>query len=267
MNQIELLPETLPEWNRDQRGIPNALARSALFCVGNVRGKERRYFDRELIAATSGITLVYTGRELRQDDQDVFLQVLHMAKEQKLGEDIKFTAWSMILVLDWAKHIDSYERLSACMIRMKATALCLTVENRAGARMSFTGSLMGEFDWRETGSDEPLREWTVSLERKIVQLFAPDTYSLLNWRTRLDLPPLAQHLYSYYSTHKEPFPVGTELLHKISGSKIKELRKFRYELKAALALLVKNGFFLTAKIDPKTDLVHVIRSFDRRLLE
>lgn len=267
MNQIELLPESLPNWAQGLRGIPNALARSALFCVGNPRIKERRYFNGELIAATGGITLMYTGSELRQDDLDVFLQVLHLAKEQKLGENIQFTAWSMILAMGWAKHMESYQRLSACMIRMKATALCLTVESRTGSRMGFAGSLIGQFDWRETGSNEPLREWSVSLEQKIVLLFEPAAYSLLNWRTRLDLPPLAARLHSYYSTHREPFPVSTELLHKISGSKIKELRKFRYELRAALILLVTNGFFLEAHIDTKSDLVYVVRAFDRKLLE
>lgn len=266
-NQLELLSPSLPQWANDLRSIPNALARSALFCVGNVRKGERKYFDRELIAATGGITLIYTGTELRQDDQDVFLQVLHMAKEQQLGENIKFTAWSMILALGWAKNIDSYERLSVCMNRLKATALRLTVETRAGDRMSFTGSLMGEFDWRESGSNEPLREWTVSLEKNIVKLFAPDTYSLLNWRTRLDLPPLAKHLYSYYSTHTQPYPIKTDTLHKLTGSKIKELRKFRYELKAALILLVTSKFFLSAHIDPKSDLVHVVKAADKRRLE
>lgn len=265
--QLELLPDNLPAWTQDFRGLPNALARSALFNVSNLRKGERKYFDREEIASTQGIRLVYTGTELRQDDQDVFLQVLHMAKEQKLGENIKFTARSMIIALEWAIHSDSYERLSDSMNRLKATALRLTVENRAGDRMSFTGSLMGEFDWRETGSNEPLREWTVSLEKNIVKLFAPDAYSLLNWRTRLDLPPLAKYLHSFYSTHKEPFPHKVETLHKLTSSKIKELRKFRYELKGALQLLIDNGFFLSARIDPKSDLVYVEKATDRKRLE
>lgn len=265
--QLELLPDTLPQWPRDSRGIPNAIARSSLFNVANVRKGERRYFDKEEVASTKGITLVYTGAELRQNDLDVFLQVLHLAKEQKLGEDISFTAWSMILALGWSQSSDSYERLSDSMNRMKATALRLTVERPTGERMSFTGSLMGEFTWRETGSNEPLRLWTVSLERNIVKIFAPDAYSLLNWKTRLDLPPLAKFLHAFYSTHKTPFPHKVETLHKLTASKIKEVRKFRYELKGALALLVENGFLLSAKIDPKSDLVSVERKFDRRILE
>ena len=263
----EELPENLPAWHHDWRGIPNALARSALFNVSNLRSAERRHFNLAEIASTRGISLVYTGAELRQDDQDVFLQVLHLAKEQKLGENIRFTANSMILALGWTRNSESYERLAICMNRMKATALRLTIERPEGGRISYSGSLMGQFSWRETGSDDPLREWTVSLEENIVKLFAPDAYSLLHWQTRLSLPPLSKWLHAYYSTHRDPFPVKVETLHRLSASKIKELRKFRYELKAALALLVERGFFLSAHIDSKSDLVNVERAADRKRLE
>lgn len=247
--------------------MPNAIARSSLFNISSFRKGERTFYNKAEIASTGGISLVYTGSELRQDDLDVLLQVLHLAKEQKLGEDIKFTAHSMIVALRWTINPASYERLADCMNRMKATALRLTVENATGGRISFTGSLMGEFTWREVGSNDPLRLWTVSLERNIVKLFAPDAYSLLNWSTRLDLPPLAKWLHTFYSTHTNPFPHKTETLHKLTSSRIKEVRKFKVELKKALVLLVDCGFLLSARVDDKSGLVYVERKADRKLLE
>ena len=267
LNEISPIADQLPFWSQDFRGLPNALARSALFGVAHLRKGERKDFKRAELASTHGIRLVYTGEELRQDDEDVFLQVLHLAKEQQLGEDIKFTANSMIVALGWSRNSESYERLSICMNRMKATALVLTVDRPNGDRMSFTGSLLGEFSWREKGTSDPLREWVVSLEKNIVKLFAPDAYSLLNWKTRMDLPPLAKWLHSFYSTHKVPFPHKVETLHKLTASETKELRMFRSKLKTALALLVERGFFLTAHIDLKSDLVIVERAADRRRLE
>lgn len=266
-NTPENLPDNLPTWSPDFRGMPNAIARSSLFNVSSFRKGERAHFNKAEIASIQGITLVYTGSELRQDDLDVFLQVLHLAKEQKLGEDIKFTAHSMIVALKWTINPASYERLSDCMNRMKATALRMLVERPNGGRMSFTGSLMGEFAWREVGSNDPLRLWTVSLEKNIVKLFAPDAYSLLNWTTRLDLPPLAKWLHSFYSTHRSPFPYKVETLHTLTASKFKEVRKFKFELKKALALLVECGFFLSASVDDKSGLVNVERKVDRKTLE
>lgn len=257
----------LPLWPQSHRVLPNALARSALFNVTNLRsGGERAYFNRATIASSKGISIEYTGQELRQDDEDVFLQVLHLAKEQKLGEDIRFTANSMIVSLGWSRNSESYARLSACMIRLKATALVLTVD-QPGNSMSFAGSLLGEFSWREKGSGDPLSDWSVSLEKNIVKLFAPDAYSLIHWQTRLDLPPLAKWLHSYYSTHRDPFPHKVETLHKLTASGSKGLPQFRQKLKAALAQLVDCGFLLSAYIDPKSDLVIVERAADRKRLE
>ena len=98
-------------------------------------------------------------------------------------------------------------------------------------------------------------------------LFDPQAYSLIHWDTRLSLPPLAKWLHSFYSTHKEPFPFKVETLHKLTASGAKELRTFRAKLKIALALLVECGFFLSARVDLKSDLVVVERAADRKLLE
>lgn len=264
--EVKALEAHLPAWSQAYRGMPNALARSALFGVAHVRSGTRKDYKRHPLASTKGILLTYTGEELRQDDEDVFLQVLHLAKEQKLGEDIMFTAHSMLVALGWTRNSESYDRLSECMNRMLATALSMTVERPEG-RMSFSGSLLRGFRWREKGTSDPLREWAVSLDKDIVALFDPQAYSLIHWDTRLSLPPLAKWLHSFYSTHKEPFPFKVETLHKLTASGAKELRTFRAKLKIALALLVECGFFLSARVDTKSDLVVVERAADRKLLE
>ena len=76
----------LPLWPNDLRGIPNAFARSALFNVANARKGERSNVKRLEIAALRGISITYTGEELRQDDEDVFLQLLHIARDTELGQ-------------------------------------------------------------------------------------------------------------------------------------------------------------------------------------
>lgn len=253
----------LPVWQNTYRALPNAIARSALFNTANLRsGGERAFFNAIEIASTNDIVLTYTGEELRQDDEDVFLQVLHLAKEQKLGEDIGFTANSMVVSLGWTRNSESYRRLHGCMRRLKATAVELTM-----GRVGFSGSLLSSFQWREDEFGDPSREWRVSLDRNIVKLFDPDTYSLIHWPTRLSLPPMARWLHSYYSTHRDPFPVSVELLYRLTGSRIAEMKSFRFKLKQALQVLVKAGFLSEAQVDSKRDVVIVKRAFDRKLLE
>lgn len=253
----------LPIWPQDLRGLPNAFARSALFSVSNIRsGGERANLKRHLVASLKGIEMTYTGEALRQDDEDVFLQILHLARHQPVSTAIKFNAFSMISELGWTKNASSYKRLVDCIDRMKASSVALTVSSASGARENYTGSLIRSFRWKEVGSELPIREWEVLLEPEIVTLFNPQSYSRLDWKMRLKLPPLEKWLHSFYHTHSQPYPYSVKKIHELTGSEIpiSELRKFRYKLKKALEQLVKLGFFESAAIDPRTDLVHVERS-------
>ena len=249
----------LPIWPEQARGIPNALARSALFNVANVRKGARGNLKRIEIAALKGISITYTGEELRQDDEDVFLQIMHICRVQELGTEVRFTAHSLLTELGWTKNSASYRRLVDCLDRLKASALAVTVDLPSG-KENYTGSLIRSFRWKQEGNDSPMREWIIQLEEEIIALFQPTSYSRVDWKLRLSLPPLAKWLHSFFHTHQTPFPYKVETLHRLTGSEVTELRKFRYKLRLALELLVERGFFISAKIEPKSDLVVVERA-------
>lgn len=254
-----LAPTQLPIWPEDLRGLPNALARSALFTVANARKGARKSLKRHEIATVKGIMVTYTGEELRQDDEDVFLQLLHIARMSPLGTEVEFTAWAMLGQLRWSRNTASYHRLAECIERLKATALAVTVELGA-TKETFSGSLVRKFRLRETKEDTThSKAWKVTLEREIVVLFGNIHYSRLDWDLRLTLPPLAKWLHAFYSTHAEPYAYSVARLHKLTGSETKQLKQFRYKLKEALELLVHKGFLLHAEID-SDDLVQVGRT-------
>lgn len=252
-------PTQLPFWPSNIRGLPNAFARSALFNVANVRKGARDNYKRKSVASVKGVQIQYTGEELRQDDEDVFLQIMHLARVQELGTEVCFTAYALLAELGWTKNSGSYKRLVDCLDRLKASAIAVTVELPNGTRENYTGSLIRSFRWKEDGMATPLREWTVLLEKEIIALFNPGSYSRLDWNLRLKLPPLAKWLHSFYITHANPFPYKVETLHGLTGSEITELRKFRYKLKITLELLVQHEFLEKAWIDSRTDLVHIQR--------
>lgn len=256
---VTLGQHQLPIWPEKTRGIPNSLARSALFNVSNVRKGERESLKRHTVAAMAGIHITYTGEELRQDDEDALMQIMHICRVQELGTEVRFTAYSMLSELGWTKNSGSYKRLIDCLDRLKASSLAVTVDV-PGGRVNYTGSLIRSFRWREASNDSPMREWTVLLEKEIIALFEPSSYSRVDWKTRLTLPPMAKWLHSFFHTHQHPFPLKVETLHRLTGSKIAEMRKFRYKLKLALEELVERGFLVSAKIDPRTDLVIVERA-------
>ena len=253
--------QQLPMWPQDLRALPNAFARSALFSAGNLRKGVRKHYKRYEVAAVMGISITYTGEELMQDDEDLYLQILHMARHQDVRSSVSFTANALIRELGWTRNSASYRRLSEGLDRMQASSLSLTVTSSSGARENYTGSLIRSFRWKDD-SGEAAKQWTVLLEPEIANLFAPDAYSRLDWNMRLKLAPLEKWLHSFFHTHHQPYPYKVETFWRLTGSNVplSELRKFRARLKKALATLVDVGFFLRAEIDPKTDLVHVERN-------
>lgn len=254
-----LVPQQLPLWPNGVRGIPNAIARSALFNVASLRKGERKNYRQREISALNGISITYTGEELRQDDEDVFLQILHLARTHDLGTEVQFTGHSLMTTLMWTINSASKKRLMDCLFRLTATALSITVTDRDGLREGYAGSLIRAFSWKDEATGKARRKWSVLLEPRIAALFDPSCYSRLDWQLRMQLPPLAKFLHTFYHTHTLPFAYKVETLHRLTDSDAKSLRHFRADLKKALGLLVEKEFFLSAMIDPRTDTAQVVR--------
>lgn len=246
----------LPLWEDSVRGLPNPLARSALFTVGN-RNQRRANLKNKLVASLTGFGITYTGEELRQDDEDAFLQLLHICRRQPLGEPVEFKAHAMLNELKWGRSSKAYQRLRDSIQRLKACSLTVATD---GGKRGFSGSLIRKFAWKEDEQGAPATAWRIWLEPELVNLFKPDLYTQVYWEQRLSLSsPLSKWLHGYYYTHKEPFPNSVGLLQKLSGSTCKSKSDFRRQLRSALGALGDCGFFEETCID-SADNVRVKRS-------
>jgi hypothetical protein len=243
----------LPLWPELRRGIPNDLVRGALFTVGNSR-MPRTYRKTMVIASLGGIAITYTGEELRQDDEDVFLQLVHLARVSPLGTEVAFTAHSILKALKWPTNSRSYDRLRETITRLQASGL----EVRS-TKHGYSGSLIRDFAWKEVDSGAPSRSWVVRLEPRIAALFDNVSYTQIDWQQRLQLGTLAKWLHSFYYTHRSPLPMKTATIRTLCGSTTKDLSKFRQLLRDSLQELINVGFLCGAEIKPGSDLVHVTR--------
>lgn len=249
--------EQLPLWSERMRGFPNALARCALFTASSPKNPRLR-FARDQLVSLQGAVIEYTGEELRQDDQDVFLQIVHLGRSHAPGDWVVVSGHQILTALGWGRGGDRYDRLKASIARLYEGSIWIT---RDDGRAGFAGRLIDRLEWFDEVGDGKQTKWRFRLDPKIVQLFGSDSFSLIDWEQRLSLPALEKWLHSFYLTHRAPFPYKVEKLYGLCGSKVKEVRQFRYMLKKALARLCEIGFLESFNIEAGTDLVIVKRKF------
>lgn len=251
----------LPLWPNFVRALPNPLARSALFNVSK-KTTDREFFKSYPVASVNGVTISYTGEELRQRDEDVFLQLLHIAKDRPLGDWVEFTAYSLVKAIGWSVNTRSYNDLRSILDRLSATNIIVSFNE---GKDGYAGSLVRKFIWK-TAAGEKLPKWRVYFEPEIIALFAPTSYTHIYWELRLSLSPTAKWLHSFYSTHETPFDYKVETLWKLCGSS-SSLRHFRQSLIEALDQLKEKEFFRSWELNKEHDLVHVVRAGDAQRLQ
>jgi hypothetical protein len=248
-----------PHIPQGKRIIPNDLIRSSLFTVTNHNIKREYIKERDLFTF-GNIKISYTGEELRQDDQDVWLQIIYLFSNAK-DCYVDFLPYTILNHIDWPARTQYRDKLKDCINRMSATNI--SIYNKA-LNQGMTLSLVRKFAWK-ADNDERLKRWQVWLEPEIIKLFSGMNYSKILWEQRKKLNPLAKWLHSYYSSHAEPFPIKVATIHAATGSKTKAMKHFKPALRIALCELVQIGFLETFFIDMK-NLVFVSRCKPRNLI-
>jgi TrfA protein len=256
----------LPFWPDQFRSLPNEIFRSALFNARN-RNLKREYLkDQEIYVIGDG-RVAYTGEELRQDDETVWLQLIQISKAQPVGQTVKFTARSFCKAIDWPVKGDSYLRLRDCLTRMQASSLQV-MSKRLGASGGKAMSMIPVFDWRDKESGRALTHYEVQLAEPLVELFGGKGYfTRVEWAQRLDLPDgLATWLHGYFASHDTPFPIKLETIRAGAGLTTKGLTHLRELVKTALDELKRVEFLKDWTFSgPDMDLVTVERLSTHRI--
>lgn len=249
---IAARPKYLPDWPENYRALPNEILRSALFNCRN-RNLPRMFMKEVEIAVIGDGQVIYRGEELRQDDELVWMHLMHLIKKSPLGECVEFTPYSFIKALGWPIKGQSYERLRNCLSRMQATALRIQ-SKRLHSFVSI--SLIQKFMSRNE-RNENLTRWQVWVGKEMQLLFDEEFLTKVMWDTRRSLPDgIASKLFGYWASHRKPYPVKVETLLKLCGSGM-QAKHFKAELKRALELLKESGFL--EAWDLKDELVVVVR--------
>lgn len=249
----------LPQVGDHRRVIPNDLIRSSLFTVSN-HNTPRTYVKDKLLYCYGNTEISYRGEELRQDDEDVLLQLIHTVKKQ---EDfaVDFMPYSFLGGLDWPQRTQYKDKLKESLSRLVATEIRLTNET---LKSGFSFSLVRKFAWFDDAG-QALKQWKVWLEPELVHLFQDNNFTKVEWQQRRRLKPLAKWLHSFYSSHREPDPIYMTVLRKATGSKMKTMKHFKVCLRASLLELAQVGFLRDFHIDAENR-VHVSRIVNKPIM-
>lgn len=210
-------PVQLPLWisKADERGIPNVIVRSPLFNARN-RNQPRKYLREEnlpILGDDEG-TITYTGEELRQDDEVVWLQLIHLARELPPETMVEFKPYGFCRAIGWSLDGSSYKRLRRCLTRLQASSLqiysCHLKEGIALSMLPF-------FEWKDSATGATLKRYRVKIASQLVRLFEGN-YTKMEWEQRKKLPlGLATWLHGFYASHETPFHYRMEKLARGAG--------------------------------------------------
>jgi len=242
---------TLPLWPEVIRACPSCVLRSALF--GVIKRGRRRYLERQIIATWVDSTIRYTGITLDQADLDVWLALLHLAREQGLGTEIQTTIHGLLKSLGRCTGKRDHEWLKIVVARLTAGTVEITV-----GKKTYGGSLIGSFE-----RDEETKDYRLCLNPKMVVLFEDNAYTLLEREQRHGLRmDLAKWLHGYILSHqataKSPHRIGLERLQALCGSETGERWKFRQQVREAMDELLNAGVVARWRISAN-DALEVIR--------
>lgn len=256
-NKAQLKPKpaitapTLRTWPDEVRGVPNAFLRSALF--GAVRKGSRAYLKMETIKSIGGVQISYTGTRLDQIDLSVWQSVLHLARRQMLGQELRYKAYGLLKLM---KKTDTGKNRKLLHDRLLRLAAC-TFEVVQGD-ISYKGSLI-----KDVYKDEDSLEYVVFLDTGLNAMFSKSGFSYIDWniRSALDGQPLAQWLHGFYSSHAKAYKLKVSTLHQLCGSEAREIWKFTQTLCRAFDSLsaVYNKHGKSFEYAIRGDLVHIQR--------
>lgn len=233
-----------PQWGDERRAAPAAIFRAALFPPLNFQ-KGRPYLEEVQIYATKGIEIYFTGKQFDQSDLDVYLELLHIAREYPFGVECCFTAYGLLKALGRATGQKDHKWLHSVLIR-----LCAGVVDMTDHKTRYFGHLV------ESGiKDEVTKHYRVRLNPDMARVFRGDLWASLDIQQRraLGRNQTAKATHAYLSSNVGQTSIGYEKLADVIGLKNTSTKDIKRKMVRAFEAMKEVGF--VADFEAGTDIM------------
>jgi hypothetical protein len=215
----------IPQHAQEQLISPRSFFTSRLFHVKSTKAKRAQSLAFALDAkAADGAR--YVGPELRQGDGFVFMALLNLCRDYRVGKQACFDVAAMCVALWGSYNGQQRKRLKECIRRLQRSTIEFS---------RFTVQLVQRFEHPESG------EWSVSLDPDIVELFRGQQEIWLElplWRRLSE--GLTTWLYGYVRSQRKLIPTPIDNLRERCGSDADE-KHFKEALGKSLKQLAGEG--------------------------
>lgn len=203
---------------------------SARTTVDGITRQDRAYVE-TTFKTTNGAFIAFRGKELRQDDLTVLLQLISLRAGMATSCEIEFSPYAFLTNMGWSNNNISVGHLRECLMRLRQA---IVIIERGGEKGEVSGFL-SEFSW------EGRTHWSVQVDRRMVALLgtAP-TYLIISKRKQLS-EGLQTWLYGYIRANQCGWAVPLELIHAASGSHATNMVEFARSVREVLKKLAGIG--------------------------
>ncbi len=230
-NARELQLRLFPDWPDDRRGAPKTVVRSAIFGVVR-RGRRQRVVEMP-VACPVGTTIMITGWRLDQHDCDVWLEVMHLARNSRPGSSVRFTMHSMLKRLGQTPDGKNYRRLANRLKNLSETTLSYDTPTNEGV----AGALISDFR-----IDKKTGEAVVTTNPQLRSLWDTVSWLDVEQRRSLGANQLAKALHAMLAALPDWPPMRLDTLMQRGGAKYGRLRAFKSALATVLDDFMKRGW-------------------------
>lgn len=216
----------VPVHGQDQFLSPRVFFVSPLFSVRSKSVLREKHIELTLPAPQGRVPIRYVGPELRQSDGRVFLALLNMLRDVRVGTAVTIQPELVCKALFGRYDGASRKKLCAHIQRLQQGLMIFE---------TFSVQLCLRFEYPKTGP------WSVSLDPQIVQLFRVSPEVWLTVHNRLSLPEgLATWLYTYIASQTRLIPTKLTVLRELCGSEANE-KGFENRFRDAMHQLTERG--------------------------